>query len=243
MERLTVSEVFSGTMDTLQANGRTVGLFVGGMTAIGTALEWGFGLLALNGDMFSDMSGGVLAMLGVGAGLGGLAVIIVSIYLSFRLWAAMLTGGDLLAGDIDNSKLLPFVGLSILTGLGVGLGLILLVVPGLLFAARWSAAPAFLLRQNVGVTDSMGRSWDMIKGNSTPIILASIIVGVIVVVVSGISGGLNTFSANAMAPTSFIASLVNQLIGNTVTALQVGAGVFVFHRLSGDTNDVGSVFE
>src|SRR6266540_4107553 len=36
------------------------------------------------------------------------------------------------------SRLGPLLGVSLLTGLGVGLGLLVLIVPGLIFATRWA---------------------------------------------------------------------------------------------------------
>ncbi|MBL0767667.1 hypothetical protein JI743_02485 [Sphingopyxis sp. DHUNG17] len=51
---------------------------------------------------------------------------------------------------------------SLLIGLGVLLGLILLVLPGLYVFARWYLAPVLLVRDGGGRRAAMERSWDML---------------------------------------------------------------------------------
>jgi hypothetical protein len=50
----------------------------------------------------------------------------------------------------------------ILTGLGIGLGLILLILPGLYIFARWYLATALLVRDQGGRRAAMRRSWEML---------------------------------------------------------------------------------
>lgn len=50
----------------------------------------------------------------------------------------------------------------ILTGLGIGLGLILLILPGLYIFARWYLAAALLVRDQDGRRAAMRRSWEML---------------------------------------------------------------------------------
>jgi hypothetical protein len=64
------------------------------------------------------------------------------------------------------------VGLSFLTGLGIAAGCVLLIVPGVILALRWSASIPILLAEDVRVTESMGESWARTKGNMLPILIA-----------------------------------------------------------------------
>ncbi len=57
------------------------------------------------------------------------------------------------------------IGLSILVGLGVGLGFIALIVPGVLLALMWSLAVPVKILENKGATDAMSRSSDLTKGD------------------------------------------------------------------------------
>lgn len=50
----------------------------------------------------------------------------------------------------------------ILTGLGIGLGLILLILPGLYVFARWYLSAALLVRDQGGRRAAMRRSWEML---------------------------------------------------------------------------------
>jgi hypothetical protein len=57
------------------------------------------------------------------------------------------------------------IGLSMLVGLGVGVGLVLLIVPGILLALMWSLAIPVKVLENKGATDAMSRSSDLTKGD------------------------------------------------------------------------------
>lgn len=60
-----------------------------------------------------------------------------------------------------NSRFLSLWGMSILTGLGILLGVIALIVPGLYLAARWFVAAPAILAEDISAGDGMSRSWDL----------------------------------------------------------------------------------
>ncbi|HET6526174.1 hypothetical protein [Sphingopyxis sp.] len=51
-------------------------------------------------------------------------------------------------------------GVGLLFGLGVGLGLLLLILPGIYLAARWYLAVPTLLAEDMGVSEALSASWD-----------------------------------------------------------------------------------
>jgi len=57
------------------------------------------------------------------------------------------------------------IGMSMLIGLGVGLGFIALIVPGIILAMMWSLAVPVKILENKGATDAMSRSADLTKGD------------------------------------------------------------------------------
>jgi hypothetical protein len=57
------------------------------------------------------------------------------------------------------------IGMSMLIGLGVGLGFIALIVPGITLAMMWSLAVPVKILENKGATDAMSRSADLTKGD------------------------------------------------------------------------------
>lgn len=62
------------------------------------------------------------------------------------------------------SKALPLFGLMILGGLFVGLASLLLIIPGLIVMARISLASIVMFEENLGVIDSIKRSFSLTKG-------------------------------------------------------------------------------
>jgi uncharacterized membrane protein len=71
--------------------------------------------------------------------------------------------GDCIAKAI--SLFLPTFAIALLVGLGVGLGFLLLIVPGIMLALRWSVAVPALVQERLGVFGSMARSRDLTKGS------------------------------------------------------------------------------
>ena len=57
------------------------------------------------------------------------------------------------------------VGLSLVMGIGIGLGCILLIVPGILLAVRWALAIPAAVLEDKGVGDSLSRSSELSEGN------------------------------------------------------------------------------
>jgi uncharacterized membrane protein len=63
----------------------------------------------------------------------------------------------------SKSKILGFLGLSILSGLAVTLGLIFLIIPGLVIAFFLSFAPYIYLDKKIGTVDAMKASYELVK--------------------------------------------------------------------------------
>ncbi|HKD20508.1 MAG TPA: hypothetical protein VKB71_00785, partial [Rhizomicrobium sp.] len=67
--------------------------------------------------------------------------------------------------------LLPLIGLSIVSTLGVMLGLVLLVVPGIILALGWAIAVPVRVIERTGVFASLSRSWQLTSGYKGTIFL------------------------------------------------------------------------
>jgi hypothetical protein len=63
------------------------------------------------------------------------------------------------------TRLGPLVALSILTGVGVGLGLIAFVVPGVLLAIRWALAAPVVMLEGLGARAAIRRSRELVSGH------------------------------------------------------------------------------
>lgn len=108
--------------------------------------------------------------------LGGWAAgLLVMVVCAFVLQAAIvhatvadLTGRRVVVGEslkVGLRNWLPLVGLAILIGLGLALGFILLVVPGIILAVVWSVAVPAKVVEKIGVTDALQRSRDLTRGH------------------------------------------------------------------------------
>jgi hypothetical protein len=76
----------------------------------------------------------------------------------------------------QNSRIIALFGLGIVTGLGIALGFVLLVIPGLVLFARWSIATPLLLTSNEGVFACIEQSWRQTKGYAGPIIASFLVI-------------------------------------------------------------------
>jgi hypothetical protein len=154
------------------------------------------------GDVIERCTGG-----GLGRGLltGALVGLIAVAAQQLLTGALMRAGGSSLLGrpvDVSDSYRAAFsrlgglIGLALLVAIVVGIGFILLLVPGLIFAVFLSmAVPAFIVERK-GVTESMSRSWNLVSGSwwhtLGVIFVAAIIAGVVNNILSAI-GGNNFF--------------------------------------------------
>jgi hypothetical protein len=62
-------------------------------------------------------------------------------------------------------RLAPLLGAGVLAGLGVAIGLVLLIVPGLVLLTWWSVIVPVVVLERVAAMDSFGRSRELVRGN------------------------------------------------------------------------------
>ena len=65
-----------------------------------------------------------------------------------------------------SARFWPLLWASILYAIGVGIGLVLLVVPGLILAARWSLLAPLVVLERCGASVATGRSSALVKGQT-----------------------------------------------------------------------------
>jgi hypothetical protein len=65
--------------------------------------------------------------------------------------------------------MLPLVIMTLLSTLGVGLGLLLLIIPGLMLATAWAVAAPALIMEGKSPFVALGRSRDLVRGYSWPV--------------------------------------------------------------------------
>jgi hypothetical protein len=138
--------------------------------------------------------------------IGSLIAAAIAVIISAVLQAALTRGAALAAvGDpVDTEasyqygfkKFGSVLLISILVGLVVGIGFILLIIPGIIFLTMLAVAiPALIVEDQRG-TAAMSRSWNLVKGHFWhvlgTIVVAALITGVVGAIL-GLLGGTNWF--------------------------------------------------
>lgn len=93
---------------------------------------------------------------------------------------------DSSVGDLVRSVMpvfWPLLGASFLTALGIGGGLLLLVVPGIYLLTVWAVVAPAIVVERRGVTEALGRSRHLVRGNGWPV-LGAVMVGFLIAVVA-----------------------------------------------------------
>jgi hypothetical protein len=131
---------------------------------------------------------------------GALVTAVIAIIISAVLQAAILrAAAQATIGDpVDPEESYRFgfkrlgsvILLSLLVGLAVAGGFILLIIPGIIFWVFLSVSIPVLIVENRRGTQAMGRSWNLVKGHAWHAFGVVLVAGIIAGVVSGIVGSI-----------------------------------------------------
>jgi hypothetical protein len=156
-----------------------------------------------------------------GAAIAGLTALVVTIVGSMWLTGALVHAVvDARDGKLETSvreafaHARPFIGAllltSLLAALGILGGLILLIVPGLVLAVRWSLAAQVVVLEGRRLRDALRRSNELVRGDSWPLFALIVIVAVL----GGLAGSLLQAAFSAFPP--FVEVALGQTIANAV---------------------------
>ena len=110
--------------------------------------------------------------------------------------------------------------ISILVGLAVAGGFILLIIPGVIFLVMFSVSIPALVVENLRGTDAMSRSWNLVKGSFWHALGVILVAAIITAIVGGIIGAIGgdnwfvswIFQAIAQIITAPFAAIVSVLL-------------------------------
>jgi hypothetical protein len=218
-----MGRVVQRTFDTI---GRNAALFFG-LSALFNLpilfMQWGVLSSAVAAQQ-GAFNGTALAMTGLG--------LLVFIFCYAILEAAIIHGtfADLSGrkarfGDCVATGIRAFpamIAISVLYTLGVAVGLVLLLIPGLIWAVMWAVVFPVRVVEHTGLGESFGRSRVLTKGHRWAIVGLVLIASVLNAVIGGVitisTGGGDV--AAAPAPTS--TALLVQALGTYVYAIISG---------------------
>lgn len=134
----------------LRRNWRLVASVVGGLALINAGLDW------------IDTSGRANFYAGVATTVA---------HISVTRQALERSGLDVRRGGF-----LPFIGMTWLWTLGIGLASILFLLPGLWLNARWFIAAPIFMAEGEGAFASLGASFARTKNNVWPLVMLSLLI-------------------------------------------------------------------
>ncbi len=204
-----IGDVISRSFEMLRRNFlpfAVTALVVIGIPAILTII---FTIGAFGGLGGEGLGMGTLGAVGiVGALLGVLTLIVSSIILPAAIIYASLKGW---AGEpvsmreslrLMLSRFWSLLGLGIVAAIAIGLGFLLLVVPGLILYSGWFVVVPVLIMERKGVFDSLSRSWELTSGYKWQIFAVIVIAFVIQMLIAAL------FSIPSMAMAIDVESVV-----------------------------------
>lgn len=134
------------------------------------------------------------------------------------------------------SRIVPLVIAALLVGLCTGLGMVLLIVPGLILMCMWQVTIPACVVERLGATASMKRSADLTKGYRWTIFGLIILVGILTIgfemvggILIGLLGDGNGVGALIAAVARFIPGTFGSVMAATIyyTLREVKEGVSV----------------
>ncbi|MHA6766344.1 glycerophosphoryl diester phosphodiesterase membrane domain-containing protein [Sphingobium ummariense] len=115
-----------------------------------------------------------------------------------------------LADDEIRPRFGAAFGLNLLANLGIGFGLLLLIVPGLILYTRWAVGLPALIRENLSVSEALGRSSNLTEGNRWRVLGLGLLIWVPFFLILILLGGLTSaFAGDEMLDTAAFNILLN----------------------------------
>jgi ABC-type multidrug transport system fused ATPase/permease subunit len=137
---------------------------------------------------------------------------------------------DSTVGDLIDSTwpvVLPLIGAGILAGIAIGVGFLLLVVPGLILLTIWAVIAPVIVVEHSGVMESFGRSRELVRSNGWQVFGVIFVVFLIAAIVSAILGAIGTGISDSVGM-----RILFNLIASTLTApIAALAAATIYFRL------------
>lgn len=133
----------------------------------------------LGDDGLAGLIGGIVQLVATAWLIGSLVRVVEDVEADGRV--------DFGVGEVLGSvwpKLISLILLQLVVGILVGIGLILLIIPGVILALMWIVAVPSMVVENRGVFDSMSRSSELTHGNRMRILAIGILLLAIYVAIA-----------------------------------------------------------
>jgi len=180
----------------------------------------------------------VAALLGLAGGIGLFLGWIINLIAAFLVQAALVKAvQDVRDGRVDLNLgetvsavlpyLLPVAAASILAGIGISIGFILIIVPGLVLLTFWSLIVPSIVIGGEGVFGAFGKSWRTVRGYAWHVFGTYVLVFLILIVFNIVLGLV--LLALPLAARNFISNVISGTLVAPFLALVV---TLIYYRLT-----------
>jgi hypothetical protein len=127
----------------------------------------------------------------------------------------------------------PLVLAGILAGLAIGIGLLLLIVPGLYLLTIWAVLAPVIVIERRDVMSAFGRSRELVRGNGWPVFGVIVVLFLLQLVVTGVIQAIANNVADSVVGFS-VADLLVRLLVAPLSALAAAVLFFELKALHGE---------
>jgi hypothetical protein len=151
--------------------------------------------------------------------------------------------GDCIARGL--SAIVPVIIGSILLGLGVGIGFVLIIVPGLILLVMWWVYIPAIVIESKSIIAAFGRSRELTSGRRWHILGLILIVGVIALVISYIIGQVLQDTTGQVSTVGAIVQYAFLSVLTAFSSVLVSVGYYYLRaeKEGTDVNAIASIFD
>lgn len=220
-KRISVGDVVS---ETFSIYGQNLGALLGSAIVVFIVVGFVAGILQAAGGLILVLLAGAVRFAGQALYTGFVVKLVEDVRDGRR---------DHGVGDLFSAAapfILPLIGFGILFGIGVSIGFLLIVVPGLILLTFWSVGAPAIVVEGIGPIDAFGRSWRLVRANAWPVFGSLLVVLLITIGIWVVLAAIATPIGDGEVAT-WIASIVSGALTAPIFALTVT--VLYFELASG----------
>ncbi len=190
-------------------------------------------------DLLGAIASDARADGGIGQVFWTLVFVVIAFVGSFWVQGALVAAvADVRDGKTDSTvgdlydrvrpHLAALIVSGVLAGIGIGLGLLLLIVPGLILMTRWILIVPVIVLEGRSAGESFGRSRELVRGNGWTVFWVILVTLLVAAIANGVATAIFAFLPE------FLQSWVGGTIASSLTAPFVALSwTVMYFRLSG----------
>lgn len=160
------------------------------------------------------------------------AASLLSFFIQYVAFRTVLDREGLICEGVGRRRYWPLMWSSFVSAMGIGLGMIALVLPGLILLARWSMAPCVIIAEGGGPIGSLGESWRETRRVQWPIVGAFVVFGIVWLIAVGVLVAVIGFGSADLGTTGTAAAFNFAGGALTIASICLSLGIYRLVRVS-----------